>query len=445
MVTVSNKRLVQDETPIAPVKAVVYNEREIKGKDYYYVSFDLAKDIQFIFTGPTGPDGVTSVASDLLDIALSVCFTERDLRKTALKNRIRNIYIDLPVREIDLWRANGWIVEKILSFLGGHEWHVSFIKSNLPTRNSIETSNEKKKQVVLHSGGMDSTCGLVSIRDEASDTQPVSFYTTQRNIQQVIAKSLGFSSPSLLSARWLNKSTRRGHSAFAYRSFLFLAMGALVAFSFSAKILYQFENGFMAAAIPPCPNYYPTRHAHPKFHEFFNMLLKKIGINVVISNPFRWMTKRQMVEMTYKVLGEVTAEQLLQKTQSCWFFNYFQFPSRFIKEKIVLPGHIHCGICVPCIIRRVAFHDCEYEYDPRHPPVNIKDIENVTHNYDAYASFSKYVLENRNSPEELRRALIHRGIVIDVDSNDWPMLYKVIVQFSNEFFDAFGRHYEKLG
>lgn len=427
--------------PIAPVRAVVTNERAIDGSSQYVVRLDLARDVQFAFRGPTGPSEVTSVTSDLLDIALAVCFVERDLRKLALTNRVKSIHIEVPVRTPSRWREKSHLLNELLGFMGGHEWCVSFSKSSLPIRNSEEALKTPKKQVVLHSGGMDSTCGLVSIRAQASETQLASFYTTQRSIQEEIARSLGFNPPSQVSAKWRDKKSRRGRSAFAYRSFLFLSIGSLVAHSFSARSLLQFENGFMAAAVPPSPNYFPTRHAHPRFHLLFNSLLSELGVDVVVDNPFRWKTKRQMVEECYLALGTPRAKRLLKLTQSCWFYNYHQFPSRFEREKIELPKHEHCGACVPCLVRRVAFRDQAYTLDPRQPPKGLKNSANVSHHFDAYAAFCRLVLQNRNSPGDVRRALLRHGIVIDGDPAEWPRLHALIVQFSEEFFEAFGKKY----
>lgn len=441
MAAKSNPRVTNAVKPLAPVRAVITNERAIERSSPYSVSFDLADDIRFAFVGPTGPSGVTPVTSDLLDIALAVCFVERDMRKRAPTNRVKRIDIELPVRSETRWQGKRRILEELLSFMGGHAWRISFSKSRLPVRSARSASDSRKERIVLHSGGMDSTCGLASVMSRTPTTQLVSFYTTQRAVQEQIAESLGFGAPSQLSAKWRNKQSRRGGSAFAYRSFLFLALGTLVARSFSAKSLLQFENGFMAAAIPPSPNYFPTRHAHPRLHRLFNELLERLGVEVVVENPFRWKTKRQIVEECQRCLGVPAARRMLRLTQSCWFYNYHQFPSRFERERIRLPGHQHCGACVPCLVRRTAFRDSAYALDPRNPPAGLVNSANVSHNFDAYAAFCSHVMQNKASPSDLRRALLRRGIVIDAEAGDWQNLHALIVHFARDFFAAFGRKY----
>ena len=321
--------------------------------------------------------------------------------------------------------------------MGGHDWHLEFAKSSLPLREAKAQVQESKKLIVLHSGGMDSACGLGSLSSKASIVQLVSFYTSQRPIQEQIAAELGFAPPSQLYAAWQDKTSRRGRSAFAYRSFLFLSLAALVARSFGASSILQFENGFMAASVPPCANYFVTRHAHPKYHRLFNELLRQMSLPFVVENPFRWKTKRQAVVEFGKAVGRSKANDILAKTQSCWFYSYHQFHSRFKRERIKKQPHQHCGLCVPCLVRRAAFRDDNYSLDPRTPPTYVKDKANVSYNYDAYLAFCRLVLANRQAPEHLRRALLRFGIILDAEAGPWESLHPLLVQFSREFIETF--------
>lgn len=430
---------VKRSSASAPVTAVVQNERAIDRKNSYRVHFDLQKDIKFHFPGPLGPKGPDAETSDLLDIALSVMFVERDLRRLALTNRVNGIDITIPVRQPRKWVERRTTLGDLLRFMGGHDWHVDFVKSGLPLRQAVNQSEESKKVAVLHSGGMDSACGLGSLLREPASVQLVSFYTSQRPIQEEIASDLGFASPSQLYAIWRDKKGKRGRSAFAYRSFLFLSLAALVARSFGASSILQFENGFMAASIPPCPNYFVTRHAHPKYHRLFNELLRQMSLPLKVENPFRWKTKRQAVLEFRSVVGTKKADDILAKTQSCWFYSYHQFHSRFKRERIKKKPHQHCGLCVPCLVRRTAFRDNNYSLDPRTPPAYVKDEANVSYNYDAYLAFSRLVQAHRATPEGLRRELLRFGIILDPEAGPWDSLHPLIVQFSRDFIDAFVR------
>ena len=245
MAAQENPKLKPQRLPKTPVFARVQNERNIAGKGAYEVAFDLAHDVQVNFRGPTGPVAVDAVTSDLLDVALAVFFIERDLRKPAATNRIRKISARLPVRRPEVWRPVRPVLESLLGFMGGHGWSVSFVRSKLAPRSAARTEPEAKEIVSLHSGGLDSTCGLASLRSAAPTVQLTSFYTSQRRLQEEIAADLGFDEPSILRAVWRKKENRRGRGGFAYRSFLFLSIATLVARSFQARRIFQFENGFL--------------------------------------------------------------------------------------------------------------------------------------------------------------------------------------------------------
>jgi 7-cyano-7-deazaguanine synthase in queuosine biosynthesis len=364
-------------------------------------------------------------------------FVERDLRKLALTNRVSRIDMTVPVRQVTSWKSRRSTLEELLRFMGGHDWNLEFVKSSLPLREADKQVKGHKELVVLHSGGMDSACGLGSLLSKASTVQLVSFYTSQRLIQEQIAANLHFAPPSQMYAAWQDKKSRRGRSAFAYRSFLFLSLAALVARSFGASSILQFENGFMAASVPPCANYFVTRHAHPKYHRLFNELLHQMSLPFTVENPFRWKTKRQAVVEFRDTVGRTKADRILAMTQSCWFYSYHQFHSRFKRERIKKQPHQHCGLCVPCLVRRTAFRDDNYSLDPRTPPTYVQDKANVSYNYDAYLAFCRLVQANRQTAEGLRRALLRFGIILDPEAGPWESLHPLLVRFSQEFIATF--------
>ena len=53
-------------------------------------------------------------------------------------------------------------------------------------------------QIVLFSGGLDSTCGALTLREHAGRTQLVSFYTKELTLQRELAEELGFGRPTQL-------------------------------------------------------------------------------------------------------------------------------------------------------------------------------------------------------------------------------------------------------
>lgn len=156
------------------------------------------------------------------------------------------------------------------------------LSKKIPEHHPID--GDKIDQVVLFSGGMDSTCGLASICEDAPQTRLVSFYTQQKALQRKIASDIKFNAPIQWRMNWKGKPGR-GRS-FHYRSFLFLCLVAAVAESWGIKSISQFENGILALAIPPSPSWAITKHAHPLLHvkvsRLFSALFGENGISRIL-------------------------------------------------------------------------------------------------------------------------------------------------------------------
>jgi len=424
-------------SPSAPLSATVVTERAANGSDHYKIAFDLTRDVKIDIPGPLGPKPVDDIASDLLDIAMGVYFLERDQRKKAETNRVRQVQARLPVRNRDFWVPLEEPLCALLRFMGGHDWRVKFVRSSAEVYAAEATVERKCRKVVLNSGGMDATCGLSSLINDSARVQLASFYTLNSRIQRGIAEDLGFEEPSRMRAVWRDRTERRGNGALSYRSFLFLSFGAVVARSFGASKLLQFENGVMARAVAPAASYFTTRHAHPKTHRLFQEFVSAAGFEVAIENPFRSMTKGEEVAACRRTLRSARADRLLALTDSCWYFHYQRVPVRYGGGSIPKSPRRHCGICIPCLIRRAAFGDSDYVFNPCSPPAIKVDAKNFSYNYRALQAFCSIVMQTKNGPE-FRRAMYRNGIDIDSEAGTWEELQQLYRRFAAEFLRAFG-------
>ncbi|MGD9656460.1 MAG: 7-cyano-7-deazaguanine synthase, partial [Methylocystis sp.] len=132
------------------------------------------------------------------------------------------------------------------------------------------------------------------------------------------------------------------------RSIIFLAYGVLLATTLKkyhqdkTVSLYICENGFISIN-PPLTKFrlgsLSTRTTHPVYLALIQRILDAAKLNVRIENPYQFMTKGRM-------LAQCVDQGFLKKhaanTTSC---------GRFARN-----GFKHCGRCVPCLIRRSAFH-----------------------------------------------------------------------------------------
>jgi 7-cyano-7-deazaguanine synthase in queuosine biosynthesis len=285
-------------------------------------------------------------ALDLLDLSGGIYRVESQiaLRPT---NPAIEWHIAASVRDLAFWSSDGGpLLAFVLGFLNRARWNFRF--RSRPKVNELAFEAEKTRKVtdiILFSGGMDSACGAGVHKGPREEAQLVGFYSTQLALQQALAKDLGYAEPT----QWRLTGHRGKEGMDLIRAFMFLTLGAIVAESFGASRIFQYENGFLAAAIPPSGSFVPTRHAHPEFHRRMERLFESVfGRTLVIENPFRTMTKREVSDAFERSAGKEKSELMLRQTQTCW-----RLSQASVGGKKKAPW-VPCGVCTPCIVRRTA-------------------------------------------------------------------------------------------
>jgi hypothetical protein len=226
------------------------------------------------------------------------------------------------------------------------------------------------------------------------------------------------------------------------RSFMFLSLGAVVAESYGARRIVQYENGVLASAVPQSGNFIPTRHAHPETHRRMTRLLDAVfGGSFTIDNPFLPQTKREVGQELAAALGAVPAEDLLRETETCWYL--FQPRVGGLEKENGQP----CGVCTPCIVRRTA-RPAEasagawpgwpgYAFDLRDEQYQDHPVVGTT--FRAYLELVDIALTARNDAaliDEL--APEARALIDEVDGPGETLVAGVLRRFAGEFCDTFG-------
>ncbi len=120
------------------------------------------------------------------------------------------------------------------------------------------------------------------------------------------------------------------------------------------------ENGLISLNVAPTASRIgslSTKTTHPYFIKLFKELLDILAIPVDIITPYKFKTKGEMlIECKNKSL----LEELARLSMSCSHSEQ----SRFNK----VSPKIHCGRCIPCLVRRAAFksaniQDSDYSID----------------------------------------------------------------------------------
>lgn len=302
------------------------------------------------------------VAIDLAILAATI--NAADTRVSRARNAqngwTREIDVVVPVSDHALWAAQSPILAYILRFLTGDHWRITFRdrpkgKARLaepPTVLPLLSFDE----VALLSGGLDSLVGAIDALASGRRLLFIShWYDAETSkAQRAVVHHLETKFPgdrfrSIRVRLGFDKhhvSTGETENSQRGRSFLFFALAVLAASSLQGPTKVSVpENGLIGLNVPLDPlrlGALSTRTTHPHYMASFNLLLDRLGLDVVLANPYRHKTKGEMVAECAD-LAFLTS--LVPISMSC------SAPAK-ARYKGLSPRH--CGTCVPCLIRRAS-------------------------------------------------------------------------------------------
>lgn len=207
-------------------------------------------------------------------------------------------------------------------------------------------------EVILFSGGLDSFAGALEALSGTADNV---LLVTHRSAQKAIPrqKVLG----SYLAQRFEGRvrhlqirATRIGSTASEStqrsRSFMFTALGYVVARMFEATRLSFYENGVISHNLPinaGVVGTMATRTTHPLALRRLGRVLALVrgatgSPRVSLGNPYAWLTKKEVLERIVRHEGQGQ----ISRTVSC---TVIRKQSRRLT---------HCGACSQCLDRRFA-------------------------------------------------------------------------------------------
>jgi 7-cyano-7-deazaguanine synthase in queuosine biosynthesis len=280
-------------------------------------------------------------------------------RSSAYDSWTRDISLHLGVEDASRWQEAQATLARILGFLTGDHWSVSVTgglavqQPALPRPRQPLTANPEK--VSLFSGGLDSFIGALNLLTQGTPTVLCGHYArgggtgkSQNTAIQAIRTHTRQHVPYIRYAvgprggdNRASEITTRG------RSIIFLATGALTASALGARTLVVPENGFISLNVPLTParvGSFSTKTTHPHLISLFQTLLDQLGIDVRLEVPYRFQTKREMLNNCADPSGIGSA---MHATMSCAHPGASRFETH--------DSNLHCGYCFPCLIRRAAY------------------------------------------------------------------------------------------
>ena len=300
-------------------------------------------------------------AWDLLSIALGVVAADHAcLRGTSPDGWTRQIELSVAVSDPKFWSDQTRKLESILRFLTGDIWQITFTEGGISPKPPKHARPRDETLTCLLSGGLDSLVGAIDLSAQGQVPLLVSQVSHgDKEHQSYFARQI-CGEDHHLQLNHIVRTPGESETSQRARSFIFLAYGVVAATSLKSygrsgtAPLVVPENGFISLNIPLTPfrlGSLSTRTTHPAFIAGFQALLEAAGLRVTLSNPYQFETKGEM-------LAGCRNQKLLQKlagsSTSC---------GRYSRT-----GCMHCGRCVPCLIRRAAFHrwnladPTEYKY-----------------------------------------------------------------------------------
>ncbi|MGM0301577.1 hypothetical protein IGI66_001174 [Enterococcus sp. AZ048] len=306
---------------------------------------------------------VDEIRIDLLSISNFVYAADKRVPRLSAKDGwTRELKLTISVLCLDLWKKSKEILEKMLSFLTGDIWTITFQSRNLTEKevhllNHSEEERDIPLDVCMFSGGLDSFIGAIDILTSPNTSTPlfISHYgggsKGTKDYQEILKSNLmdkfdylteqsfvSFYSAAMKSLTKYDEATTRS------RSFMFFSH-AIALVPNGGRLIIP-ENGFVSLNIPLFDSRIgssSTRTTHPFYMDLLRQMLEIVGIDILVENPYQFLTKGEMIQ---HCLDKNFLDQNIVNTMSCSHpvngrWSHFKEP-------------IHCGYCLPCTIRRAS-------------------------------------------------------------------------------------------
>lgn len=374
-----------------------------------------------------------SIVLDLVNVFCAVYIADICTRRAAKR---RKICVSAPVsiENLQIWNSCSGLIIKLLKFVtegDNDEWGIDFspIQYQLPHKQLILEGLDTRvfDNVSLLSGGLDSFCGIYDNQINGK-TALYCGYKTNVIDASYISKVYSFakevktdSELCLFEKVNANKITPTQRT----RSLLFFSLACFCAVWKNLSVINVHENGIMTLN-PSFESRGTTKTTHPKTVYLYQELLRHLGLNINIENPFLFFTKGEMVMN----LPQHFREQI-ENTRSC---------SRSLQDiRYRRKGISSCGTCVPCLLRKIslAAYDME-EYDHDYFVPYDGDFNDNEYN----SAFSYYERFSRAIDNETILANLEIRKSFYLEDDYLEKTNSLLVRFNRElktFFDKYGR------
>ncbi|EKN4697765.1 hypothetical protein ABF231_001011 [Yersinia ruckeri] len=323
----------------------------------------------------------TSVDLALLAATVTAADTRISRSRNAQDLWTREIALYIPVSEPVLWNSQVDLLSKLLNFLTGDRWSLHFherpeIEGGLVSK-STKPRTINPTSVCLFSGGLDSFIGAIDLLSQRRIPLFISHYWDsitskyQKECSDLLSVRFNQELGHVRARVGFRKETiegDEGENTLRGRSFLFFSLATLAADAAGGPMEINVpENGLISLNVPLDPlrvGALSTRTTHPYYMARYNELLHNLGIDAYLFNPYAFMTKG---EMARQCRDQTFLRQHAENTMSCSSPQSTRWNPDLNEEQ-----SIHCGRCVPCLIRRASLFDA---FGTDGTPYRIPDLK----------------------------------------------------------------------
>jgi len=286
----------------------------------------------------------TPEALDFAVFALSVVASDKLIpRDDSPDGWTRMIDLTVPVSAPAKWTSLKPKAEKMLKFLTGDFWKLTFQGADFSAiQHDLKPRVHDGDCVCLLSGGVDSLVGAIDLMSEKRKPLLVSqIIRGDGERQRKLANGLGEN----IYHQWSIGDIKGPEISTRARSIAFFAFALLSSFALSrsrefSEIVVP-ENGFISLNVPLSSNRIgslSTKTTHPVYMNQLQDLWDNLGIGARLVLPYRYKTKGEMLKECRNI---TLLREMVFDTNSCGKFRRH--------------GYKHCGVCLPCLVRRAAF------------------------------------------------------------------------------------------
>lgn len=339
---------------------------------------------QFLLSSLDGCSA-SDIILDIVDVFAMIYLADITTRKPV--DTKRTLSVEVPVHDVALWSQKEPIVSSMVSFVSGEKLKIQFTERGTACQGLAFDLSDQEGNVTLLSGGLDSFCGAyINVRDGHR-----SHYVSYKN-NRFETSSQGklikyFSKFQAISHHQFSPLYKQKKQVLTQRTrcLLYISLAVLACGVLGINTIKLYENGILSLN-PSFGRRDTTKSTHPKTLYLFNLLLAELGVQITIENPFFFKTKGQIVS---ELNGDFKANIPLTTTCGSNMQNRYR------------RGALHCGFCVPCILRKISMtaanaeaHDCRYQIGYE---INPKDLVKgyIRTEYSSalnyFSSFKQYI------------------------------------------------------